>query len=133
MVFKWLFGGIDESRDRELADKMIFSWEIDQTKISPLALKLDEACDPRERAFFAVMIAWHIGSCYNDILALFERMTATVPRDRMYALMSTKAMKQIAERATKSHAKMEPYIAVLENSEVAEIITELERNKRTCG
>jgi hypothetical protein len=129
MVFKWLFGGVDESRDRELADKMIFGWEIDQTIITPLALKLDETRDAHEKAVFAVMIAWHIDSCYKDILGLFKRATATVPGDKINALLSARAMKQIGNRATKIHAQMEPYMAVLEDSEVGEIIAQLEQNK----
>jgi hypothetical protein len=52
---------------------------MDQTTISPLALKLDETRDAHEKAVFAVMIAWHIDSCYKDILGLFKRATATVP------------------------------------------------------
>ncbi len=83
MVFKWLFGGVDESRDRELADKMIFSWEIDQTKISPLTLKLDETCDAREKAFFAVLIAWHIGRCYKDIRAFLRARDRYGPSEQI--------------------------------------------------
>lgn len=129
MILSWIFAGHNKRVDRELANRLIVSWEIDQAKITAFLIKLDEARDAREKAFFAVVIFWHIDNCYKNIFATFHQMTASVPPDKMITLASAKAMKQIGDEATKIHAQMEPHFAILEGWEVNQIIDDLKRNK----
>jgi hypothetical protein len=130
MILRWLFGGVDEQRDRELADKLIIGWEIDRAKVSPLMLKFCETHDLKEKGIIATTIAWHIDCCFKDYLAAFDRVTNGVPKDKVGGLKLTQAIKKIADQATEIHAQMDPHIAILMDEEAGNIILELELSRR---
>jgi hypothetical protein len=131
MDLSWLFGGVSEKRDRALAEKLSLAWELDELKIGPLLLRLDDATDMHEKAVIAAMISFHIHGCYDEILMGYQKATATVPRTDLDSLSSTQTIKQIAARAQRVFDQMEAYAGILSEEEVRAIMLDLQQKKRT--